>query len=95
MPAYVIVDIDIHDRAAYEAGNLGAIDTVSAHGGKYLVRGGETEVLEGDWDPRRIVILQFETMDQARAWYESPEYAPAKRLRHQVARTNMLLVEGN
>jgi len=93
MPAYVIVDIDIHDPATYEANNLGAIDTVSAHGGTYLARGGPTEVLEGDWDPRRLVILQFDSVEQARAWYESPDYAPAKRLRHQVARTNMLLVD--
>ena len=94
MPAYVIVDIDIFDQASYDANNLGGIDTVSVYDGRYLVRGGTVETLEGDWLPRRLVILEFPSMERAREWLVSAEYAPARALRHQVANTNMLLVEG-
>lgn len=94
MPAYVLVDIDIFDQPTYDANNLGGIDTVSAYGGRYLARGGAIEALEGDWLPKRLVILEFPSMEIARKWLDSTEYAPSRRLRHQVANTNMLLVQG-
>ena len=83
MSAYVLVDIDIFDQATYDANNIGGIDTVSSHGGRYLARGGAIEGLEGDWLPKRLVILEFPSMEIAKRWLESDEYAPARRLRHQ------------
>lgn len=94
MSAYVIVDIDIHDQAGYEEYKRHATQTVTAYGGKYLARGGTTEVFEGSWKPNRLVILEFESIAQARAWLDSPEYGPPRALRHRTARTNMVVVEG-
>ena len=94
MPAYVIVDIDIHDPQTYEQYKALAPDTISQYGGKYLTRRGATEVLEGEWIPKRLVILQFETMDRAKEWLNCAEYAPARKLRQQSSRTNMILTQG-
>jgi uncharacterized protein (DUF1330 family) len=94
MPAYVIVEIVIRDREAYERYKQMAAPTVAAYGGRYLVRGGPTQTLEGSWAPSRFVILEFPTADAGRAWWSSPEYQPAKDLRQACAETEMLLVEG-
>lgn len=94
MPAYVIVDIAVHDPERYETYKQQAGPTVTALGGKYLARGGRTEVLEGDWQPNRLVILEFPTAEQAKAWLNSSEYAPARAIRHATAHSNMVLVEG-
>ncbi|HEX2204424.1 MAG TPA: DUF1330 domain-containing protein [Longimicrobium sp.] len=94
MPAYVIVDITVEDPATYERYKALAPPSIAAYGGRYLVRGGATEVLEGTWSPRRLVVLEFPTPERARAWWASPEYAEAKALRQSCARTGMLLVEG-
>jgi len=67
---------------------------VKLFGGKYLARGGLNETLEGDWRANRLVILEFPTVEQAKAWLNSPEYAPARALRHKYAKTNMVVVEG-
>ena len=64
------------------------------YGGKYIVRGGKTEVLEGDWIPKRIVVLEFPTMERAKEWLNCEEYREPRKLRHRTAKTNMLLVEG-
>ncbi len=94
MPAYVLVQIDVRDPVAYERYKALAGPTVTAHGGRYLVRGGRTEVLEGGWQPRRLVILEFADPARAKAWWSSPEYAEAKDIRHGCAATEMLLAEG-
>jgi len=94
MPAYVIVEIDIHDPAGYEEYKKLAGATVAKYGGKYIVRGGRTEVLEGDWRPKRIVVLQFESADRAKEWLNCEEYREQRKMRHQTAKTNMILVEG-
>jgi uncharacterized protein (DUF1330 family) len=94
MSAYVIVDIDIHDPAGYEEYRRLAAPTVTAHGGRYLVRGGSTSLLEGDRTPHRVVVLEFPTVEQARRWWDSPEYQPIKRIRQRCAHTEMLVVEG-
>ena len=94
MPAYVIVEIDIHDPAGYEEYKKLAGATVENYGGKYIVRGGRTEVLEGDWKPERIVVLQFESADRAKEWLNCEEYREPRNMRHQTAKTNMILVEG-
>jgi uncharacterized protein (DUF1330 family) len=94
MPAYVIVEIDILDPAGYEEYKKLAGATVDNYGGKYIVRGGRTEVLEGDWKPKRIVVLQFDSLQHAKDWLNSEEYREPRKMRHRTARTNMILVEG-
>jgi uncharacterized protein (DUF1330 family) len=68
--------------------------TLTPYGGRFIVRGGATETLEGDWSPQRIVILEFPSVAQAKAWWASAEYAEAKALRQATARTQMIVVEG-
>ena len=94
MSAYVIVEIDIVDPAGYEEYKTLAGATVEKYGGKYVVRGGEAEVLEGDWQPKRIVVLQFDSMQRAKDWLHCEEYREPRKMRHRTARTNMILVEG-
>jgi uncharacterized protein (DUF1330 family) len=94
MPAYVIVEIEILEPVGYEEYKRQAADTVHKYGGKYIVRGGKTEVLEGDWEPKRIVILQFDSMQRAKEWLNCGEYREPRKLRHKTARTKMILVEG-
>lgn len=94
MTAYLIVENDVLDPERYREVIRLTPPTVEQYGGRYLARGGETETLEGDWQPRRVVIIEFESMVQARAWWDSPEYRPVRDLRHQTARTRMILTEG-
>ncbi|MFL5344398.1 MAG: DUF1330 domain-containing protein [Hyalangium sp.] len=94
MPAYVVVEVEVHDAQTYERYKKLAPPAIAAYGGRYLVRGGATEVLEGSWKPPRFVVLEFPTAERARAWWSSPEYAEAKALRQSCAHTQMLLVEG-
>ena len=94
MPAYIIVEIDVIDPIEYEEYKRQASATVHQYGGKYIVRGGKTEVLEGDWQPKRIVILQFESLARAKEWLNCEEYHEPRKLRHKTAKTNMILVEG-
>jgi len=94
MTAYIILDIEVNDLVRYAEYRELATPTVAQYGGKYIARGGKVENLEGDWSPSRIVILQFETVEQARKWQNSPEYRPAMELRHQTAVTRSIIVEG-
>ena len=94
MTAYVIMDIDVKDPTTYKEYIGLAPATVEAYGGKYQARAGRTEKLEGDWVPKRLVILQFESLERARAWLDSPEYQPIKRLRHAAAVSNIVAIEG-
>ncbi len=94
MTAYVIVDIDVRDATTYADYIAKAPATVTAYGGKYLARAGRTEQLEGEWTPKRLVVLQFDTLERAKEWLNSPEYAPVKALRHKAARSNMVVIEG-
>ena len=94
MTAYVIVDIEVTDSVGYEDYKNLAAPTVALYGWKYIARGGKNEVLEGDWVPNRLVILQFESSEQAKAWVNSPEYAGARALRHKYANTKMVVVDG-
>ena len=94
MSAYVIVEIDIVDPAGYQEYKELAGATVEKYGGKYIVRGGRTEVLEGDWEPKRIVILEFESMQRAKEWLNCEEYRKPRTMRHRTAKTNMIVVEG-
>jgi uncharacterized protein (DUF1330 family) len=94
MAAYVVVDITVQDPKTYEEYRRLAPPSIAQYGGRYIVRGGETSILEGDWSPARLVILEFPTVDAARAWWASPEYAEAKSLRQQCASADMIVVAG-
>ena len=94
MTAYVIVEIDIHNPVEYEEYKKLTSASIAAYNGKFIVRGGRAETLEGDWEPKRIVVSEFPTVEKAKAWWSSPEYAPAKALRHRIAETKMIVVEG-
>jgi uncharacterized protein (DUF1330 family) len=94
MCAYVIVEIDIVDPAGYEEYKKLASATVEKYGGKYIIRGGAVETLEGDWNPKRIVVLQFDSIQRAKEWLNSEEYREPRKMRHRTARTRMVVVEG-
>ena len=94
MPAYVIVETDIIDPKQYEKYKAASPDAVAAGGGRFIVRGGELTVLEGDWQPSRLVILEFEDLAAAQRWYESEVYQEAKQLREGAAHLRMVAVQG-
>ena len=94
MAAYVIADIDVRDAGRYEEYRRIVPPSIAAYGGRYLVRGGEMAILEGDWLPRRCVVIEFPSVEQARAWWDSEAYAPAKEIRRQCAKARMILVAG-
>ncbi len=94
MSAYILVDIDITDPAGYEEYKTLAPASLAAYDGKFKVRGGAWEILEGKRAPGRLVVLEFPSLDKARAWWNSTEYAAAKDIRQRTARTDMILVEG-
>ena len=94
MSAYVIVDIDVTDPEGYKEYVKIAPAAVTLYGGRYIARGGSNETLEGDWHAKRLVILEFPNSERARAWLNSPEYAPARAMRHKYAKSNMVVVEG-
>jgi uncharacterized protein (DUF1330 family) len=95
MVAYVIVDIEVTDPVSFAGykNEIGA--NIAAFGGRYLARGGATEVLEGNWAPRRLVILEFPTMARLKEWYKSPEYEPLLNLRKASASSNLVITEGS
>jgi uncharacterized protein (DUF1330 family) len=94
MPAYVVVEITVKDPVVFEEYKLLSPSTLELYGGKYLARGGQTEVLEGKWSPQRLVILEFESLEQAKKWYNSPEYSHAKSFRVRSADSNFVLTDG-
>ena len=94
MAAYLIVQVAVQDPATYERYKKLAPPSIAQYGGKYLVRGGYTQTLEGSWSPTRFVVLEFPSVERAREWWDSPEYAEAKALRQSCAETEMLLVDG-
>ncbi len=94
MPAYIVVDIVVHDPVAYEPYKQMASAAVAKYGGRYIVRGAATDVREGDWHPNRFVIVEFPSLAQARAFYESEDYAPALAIRKAVATSKLLIVDG-
>ncbi len=94
MAAYVIGEIEVSDPATYEEYRKQVLATVTSFGGKFLVRGGRVEPLEGGWFPKRVVALEFPSFEQAQKWYRSPEYAPLIKLRQRASRGKLVLVEG-
>jgi len=94
MPAYVIVETDIHDPEQYEQYKAASPAAVAGGGGRFVVRGGELAVLEGDWEPARLVVLEFDDLEAVKRWYDSPEYQAVKKLRDGAANLRMVAVQG-
>ena len=94
MAAYVLVHVEVTNPAEYEDYKKMTPASIAAYGGRFLARGGATEVLEGSWQPKRLVILEFPSAEAARTWWSSPEYAPAKALRNKTANSELILLEG-
>jgi uncharacterized protein (DUF1330 family) len=95
VPAYVIADVrDARDQDALVEYRRGNTESVTRHGGRFVARGGQIELLEGEWDTRRIVVIEFPDMAAARGWHESDDYAPLKALRQSASDTNIILVDG-
>lgn len=94
MVAYVINDMEVTDPQLLDEYKKLSPATVVQYGGRFLARGGQMETLEGTWAPKRLVILEFPSVAQAKAWVNSPEYAPARRVRQKASRSNIIVVEG-
>ena len=94
MAAYVIVDLEVTDPARFAEYRQQVPATIAAYGGRFLVRGGEHHVVEGDWRPRRIVVVEFPSLAQARRWYDSEEYRGPKARRLAASKANVIFVEG-
>ena len=94
MKAYILADVTINDPVRYEEYKKLTPPSLEKYEGKFIVRGGTTETLEGDWQPGRVVILEFPSIEKAKAWWSSDIYAPAKALRQATAVSRMIVVEG-
>jgi uncharacterized protein (DUF1330 family) len=94
MPAYFIVDVNVTDKDTYETYRSQVPPVLHQYGGRFLVRGGKTETVEGDWQPSRLVVLEFADAAAARRFYDSKEYQAIIDFRHRASSTRMVLVEG-
>jgi uncharacterized protein (DUF1330 family) len=94
MAAYVIGEIEVTDPALYDDYRKQVLATVEKHGGRFIVRGGKVEALEGGWAPTRLVVLEFPSMQKLLGWYRSGEYAPLIKLRQRASRGKLIAVEG-
>ena len=94
MPAYLIANIEIKDPARYDEYRRMVPPTIAAYGGRFLARGGQVHSLEGPWQPSRLVIVEFPSVERAKAWWSSPEYAEAKALRQATSEGSLIIIEG-
>ena len=94
MTAYIIANVDVTDQAAYDEYRRGVPATIAAYGGRFLARGGATRVFEGEFLPKRLVIIEFPDIAAAQRWYESPEYRPLLEMRKRASRGSLFVVEG-
>lgn len=94
MSAYIVAEVEVTDPRKFEEYRKLVPPTIEAFGGRYVVRGGAVGSLEGDWRPKRMVVIEFDDMERAKAWHGSELYAPAKALREASANTRMIVVEG-
>ncbi len=94
MVAYMIIDLDVHDKAAFEGYQKSVPAFIAKHGGQYIVRGGEFEVIEGNWRPHRLVLLRFPDRAAIRAFLSDPEFESLTKLRWQTAKTTIVAVDG-
>ena len=94
MPAYQIGNVTVHDAEGFGEYSTQASEMVQRYGGRYLARGGAVEVLEGGWTPNRLVLIEWESVEHAKRWYESDEYKAIADIRRRCADTDLVLVEG-
>ncbi len=94
MPAYLIADTQITDHQTYDEYKRQVVPTISKFGGRFLVRGGRHELLEGNWQVHRLVVIEFPSMEALKSWYSSPEYAPLLAMRQPAATDHLVAVEG-
>lgn len=94
MPAYVVAEVEVTDPQAYDEYRKRVAPTIAKYGGRFLVRGGRVESKEGGWQPARFVIVEFPSMERAREWYHSPEYAPALAIRLKASNSRLIIAEG-
>jgi uncharacterized protein (DUF1330 family) len=94
MPAYVISDVQFLDTDLVAQYRTLAQSSIAKYGGRYIVRGGAIEPVEGNWRPQNIIIVEFPNMERAREWYRSTEYAEALAVRHRALRRNLIFVDG-
>ena len=94
MSAYIVVQVEVTEPAGYDEYKKMVPSSLAAYGGKFVVRGGACETLEGSWQPKRLVVLEFPSVTKAKQWWASNEYRDAKALRQRTARTEMIVVEG-
>jgi len=92
--AYIIADVTVTDPATMEEYRKLVPATLAKYGGRFVVRGGAHQALEGDWKPNRLVVLEFPSLEQAKRWYESEEYREPKAMRLRAGRTNLVMVDG-
>ncbi len=94
MAAYVVVQVDVNDPVRYEGYKKMVPPSLEKFGGRFVVRGGQVHPMEGTWNPKRFVLVEFPSVEQAKAWWASPEYAEAKALRQATADSQLIIVEG-
>lgn len=94
MSAYLVATLEVHDPSGFKSYVIDVPAIVAKFGGRFLVRGGEPELAEGDWTMPRVTVVEFPTMEKAKEWWNSAEYAPYKQLRQRAARTNAVFVPG-
>jgi len=94
MAAYVVCDIEVTDPAGYEGYKALSGASVEQYGGRFLVRGGEVDILEGEWRPSRFVLIEFDDVEAARRWYGSPEYSQAREIRQEASKASFVLAPG-
>ena len=95
MPGYVIADVTVTDPETYAGYRALTPGSIAAFGGRFLVRGGEHEVIAGGWAPGRLVLLEFDSLARAAAWYDSPAYVEARAIRQRASTGNMVMVDGD
>ena len=94
MAAYVVVQVDVKDPSRSEGYKKMVPPSLEKFGGRFIVRGGQVHPMEGTWSPKRFVVVEFPSVEQAKAWWASPEYAEAKALRQATADSQLIIVEG-
>lgn len=94
MAAFVLVEIVIHDHELYNSYTQFTPASIASYQGKFLIRGGETTVLEGDWHPKRLVLLEFPSVEIANSWWHSEEYTKLRKIRQKAASTKMIIING-
>ena len=94
MAGYALIDVEITDQTVFAEFRERAPAVVEAHGGRFLVRGGATEVVQGDWTPHRVVIVEFDSVERAKSWWNSPDHTELRAMLDRCSKTTVTIVEG-